>query len=93
MSPLPGPPAPGNGRCEGLYRSGAGTAAGRDGAADSATDAPADAANVLSFTVNVTGCLAATGTSWSDGQTLGVDLQARSTYGDNAAQKFWLVLG
>ena len=58
-----------------------------DGIVDSAADRPSDPANTLTFSVNLTQCLASAGAGWSTGQTLGVDIQARSEFGDNAAQK------
>ena len=48
---------------------------------------PANPANTLTFSINLTRCLAAAAITWSSGQTLQVDIQARSSFGDNAAQK------
>lgn len=55
-----------------------------DSLVDAAVDADADAANLLTFTVNVTDCLGASG--WDVGEDLHFDLQARTSDGDNAAQ-------
>lgn len=60
------------------------TASG-DGLDDGQGDRAADPANTLTFTVDLTGCLGTT--AWASGQTLQVDIQARSDYGDNTAQK------
>ena len=57
------------------------------GVVDSSVDRPSVPANTLTFAVNLTQCLAASAITWSSGQTLQVDIQARSTFGDNAAQK------
>ena len=54
---------------------------------DIADDSPADPANTLTFAVNLTQCLAASGITWNSGETLSVDIQAVSEFGDNAAQK------
>ncbi|MBI4898137.1 MAG: hypothetical protein HY827_07200 [Actinobacteria bacterium] len=54
---------------------------------DTADDSPADPANTLTFAVNLTQCLAAAGITWNSGESLGVDIQAVSEFGDNAAQK------
>lgn len=58
---------------------------------DTAEDGPADPANTLTFSVNLTQCLAAAGITWNSGETLGVDIQAVSEFGDNAAQKISFV--
>ena len=57
-----------------------------DGVADAASDRPSDPANTLTFTVDLDACLAASGLTWGAGQSLKVDIQARSEFGDNAAQ-------
>lgn len=60
---------------------------GANGLEDGFADTPADPANTLSFTVNITSCLGAT--AFNSGERLFIDLQMRSpVYGDNAAQKF-----
>jgi hypothetical protein len=64
-----------------------------DGLVDSAADQPANPANTLTFSVNLTRCLAAAGQAWTTGQRLQVDIQARSEFGDNAAQKINFVRG
>lgn len=53
---------------------------------DTAPDRPADAANLLTFTVNFTACLASAGLTLQPGQTLGFEIQARSEVNDNADQ-------
>lgn len=60
---------------------------GADGVIDGASDAPSTPANTLTFSVNLTQCLAKAGLVWTAGQVLQVDIQARSEFGDNAAQK------
>lgn len=62
---------------------------GTEGVDDLQVDRAADPANSLTFTVNLTSCLAAKGLTWSSGETLGVDIQARSLYSDNSAQKIY----
>jgi hypothetical protein len=57
-----------------------------DGVLDSASDRPSDPANALTFSINLTQCLASAGKTWGSGQALSVDVQARSEFGDNAAQ-------
>ncbi|MEO2058045.1 MAG: hypothetical protein ABGX38_04250, partial [Thermoleophilia bacterium] len=56
-----------------------------DGLQDAQGDRAASPANTLTFTIDLTACLGAT--PWAAGQNLQVDIQARSQYGDNAAQK------
>ena len=89
-----GPGAPGGagrGRCDGgAY----GTAdpslsVSGDQVLDTAADRPADPANQLTFSVDITRCLTNGGVTWNAGETLAVDIQARSNYGDNAAQKVY----
>jgi hypothetical protein len=60
---------------------------GGGGVEDSSADRPSVSANTLTFSVNLTQCLAAAAVTWSSGATLQVDIQARSSFGDNAAQK------
>jgi hypothetical protein len=87
-----GPGAPGGagrGRCDaGAYGTvDAGMAVTGDQVLDAAADRPADPANQLTFSVDITRCLTNGGVTWNPGETLAVDIQARSNYGDNAAQK------
>lgn len=51
-------------------------------------DQAADPANTLTFTVDLTACLGST--PFNVGSTLGLDIQARSNDGDNAAQKIFI---
>lgn len=63
---------------------------------DGKKDVDADITNTYTFTVNLSTCLnnASSGPiSWNAGDALFVDLQFRSTYGDNAAQKFCVKRG
>ena len=53
--------------------------------ARTAADRPADPANQLTFSVDITRCLTNGGVTWNAGETLAVDVPARSNYGDNAA--------
>ncbi len=99
--PAPGPPAaPGPGAlaggvhgCKAQYYSNLSPTlkTGGDEAAstpleDTANDAPPNAANTLSFTLDLGGCLSSQGVATA-GQTFDLDLQARGERGDNAAQK------
>lgn len=89
------PNAPGGGAGTGLCPSTAYSESDADlsvaatGLADSQVDRAAAAANTISFTTNISTCLGAT--TWDVGETLQVDLQARSMDGDNAAQKVWFL--
>jgi hypothetical protein len=84
-----GGPGPG-GNCRGLYASTDPDASvTADGVVDKADDRAAAAANTLSFTVDVDACPAANSVTWPVGDKLGIDIQARATQGDNAAQKIW----
>jgi hypothetical protein len=57
---------------------------------DQAADAPADPAHTLSFTLNLSACLAAKGQSWTSGD-IQLELTARSqTGGDNSSQEVML---
>lgn len=88
----PGAPGgPGSGRCDGgAYGTGdPSMSVNGDQVLDAAGDRPADPGNQLTFFVDVTRCLANGGATWNPGETLGVDIQARSNYGDNAAQKVY----
>jgi hypothetical protein len=60
---------------------------------DRARDRPADVANTLTFSIDLSNCLSAGSVTWTAGQTLAVDIQAVSSYGDNAAQKVFFRLG
>jgi hypothetical protein len=78
------------GNCRGLYASTDPDASvTADGVVDKADDRAAAAANTLSFTVDVDACPAANSVTWPVGDKLGIDIQARATQGDNAAQKIW----
>jgi hypothetical protein len=59
---------------------------------DTAADRPADPANTLTVTIDLTGCLAAAGLSLEPGQSLAFELQAKSRVGDNADQGFTICL-
>lgn len=61
-----------------------------EGIQDRVTDRAASAANTLSFSLDLDACLSGTGT-WDTGEVLGVDIQAKTPYGDNAAQKIYFV--
>jgi len=90
-----GGPAPGPGNCPASSYSALSptlSLAG-DGIVDGAGDQVASAGNTLTFSVNLTQCLAKTGVAWAPGQVLQLDIQARSEFGDNAAQKISLVRG
>ena len=88
-------PGPGPGNCPAnSYSSMSSTlSAGGDGVVDGAGDQASSAANTLTFSVNLTQCLAKAGLGWAPGQVLQVDIQARSEFGDNAAQKISFVRG
>lgn len=84
-----GSPGRGPGTCRSGYTTTDSDAAvGGEGIVDRATDRAAHPANTLSFTLDLDACLAGVAT-WSSGQSLGVDIQAKTTYGDNAAQKIY----
>jgi len=58
---------------------------------DASADAPASPANTISFTVDVTQCLASQGTTFPVGQPIMFDISANSqTSLDHANQTFWL---
>lgn len=86
-SASPGAPTPGPGRCamSAYSTSDPDLSAVGDGLQDAQGDRAANPANTLTFTIDLTACLGAT--AWASGQSLQVDIQARSQYGDNAAQK------
>jgi len=81
-------PSPGPGNCKPASYSTTDTnlSVAGDGVVDAASDRPSDPANTLTFTVDLDACLAAFGLAWGSGQSLKVDIQARSEFGDNAAQ-------
>lgn len=61
---------------------------------DIASDATADPANTVTFTLDVDACLAATNggaITWDSGETIQLDIQFKNTAGDNAAQKICFV--
>ncbi len=75
--------------CAGGYSAGSANGvavtAGTDGVVDPALDAEASAANTISWTIDLATCF-----DWSlmaTGTTFDLDIQAFSTYGDNAARK------
>lgn len=85
------PEGPGNCSSASYSTSDPELSAGPNGIEDNKNDQDADAANTLTFTVNLTQCLndASGGAiSWESGETLFLDLQFKSSRGDNAAQKF-----
>ncbi len=58
---------------------------------DSAADQPASAANTISFTVDVTGCMTDKGQTFPVGQPVVFDISANSQSSqDHSNQKFWL---
>lgn len=62
-----------------------------NGLADGKSDQDTSATNTYSFTVDLSACLnnaPGGAVAWTAGQTLFVDLQFKSSDGDNAAQKF-----
>jgi hypothetical protein len=79
-------PGPGNCRPESYSTTDPSLSVTGNGVVDAASDRPADPANTLTFTVDLNACLAASGLTWGSGQSLKVDIQARSEFGDNAAQ-------
>ncbi|MCB0329965.1 MAG: hypothetical protein KDD70_09885 [Bdellovibrionales bacterium] len=65
-----------------------------DGVQDNRGDVDADATNTYALTLNLTNCLATANSgaiAWNLGETLFVDFQFRSAFGDNAAQKFCII--
>ncbi|MBX7145416.1 MAG: hypothetical protein K1X79_13280 [Oligoflexia bacterium] len=70
------------------------TSGAEDTLTDTADDAPTSASNTVTFSINLTDCLAnprsGTGAqTWAAGQSLSVDVQFRNSAGDNAAQKLY----
>ena len=64
------------------------------GLIDGAGDAPADASHTLSFSLNITSCLAAKGVAFNSGDTVQLEIVARSqTAGDNSAQQVFFKRG
>ena len=62
-------------------------AVGSDTLNDNQDDQNSDPLNTFTFTIDLSSCLSSHSVSWSSGETLFTDLQFRSNYGDNAAQK------
>lgn len=89
--PSGGPGSPGSqgpGSCRSGYTTSDSDATlGTEGIVDTVADRAADPANTLTFTIDLQACLGSV--SWASGQTLAVDIQAKSQYGDNAAQKIF----
>ncbi len=85
-----GAPSAGPGLCpvDTLSTSDGNLSAAGDGLQDSFGDQDANPANLVSFRVNITDCLASAGQVFAAGETLKVDLQFRNSVGDNAAQAF-----
>lgn len=83
-----GSPGRGPGTCfTGYTTSDPDAATGTEGIVDTVADRPANPANTLSFTVDLDTCLGEI--PWNSGQTISVDIQAKTAYGDNAAQKIY----
>ncbi len=61
----------------------------KDLRADQDTDTANPSANQVTFTVDLSTCLSE---SWDSGEKLAIDLQFSNDVGDNAAQKFYIVL-
>jgi hypothetical protein len=58
---------------------------------DSAGDQPANSGNTISFTVDVSACMASKGQTFPVGQAVGFDISANSQASqDHSNQKFWL---
>ncbi len=81
--------------CTGGYSAGTANgvavAASSDGIVDPAIDAEASASNTISWTIDLTTCF-----DWSamaSGTSFDLDIQAVSTYGDNAARKLYFRKG
>ncbi len=81
--------------CAGGYSAGSANGvavtAGTDGIVDPAVDAEASAANTISWTIDLATCF-----DWSpitSGTSFDLDIQAFSTYGDNAARKLYFRKG
>ncbi len=81
--------------CAGGYSAGiangVAVTASSDGVVDPAIDAEASAANTISWTIDLTTCF-----DWSamtSGTSFDLDIQAVSTYGDNAARKLYFRKG
>jgi hypothetical protein len=89
----PGGPSPGPGNCRPSAYSTTDPNLSLQGDAlvDSTLDRAANPSNTLTFTVDLNDCLAKNNIAWSSGQSLKVDIQARSEYGDNAAQGIFFV--
>jgi hypothetical protein len=64
------------------------------GLVDQSADAPASPANTLSYSIDATACLDAKGAGWQPGQTVELEVVARSqTGGDNSAQQIYFQRG
>lgn len=65
-------------------------ASGDNGLRDTAADQAPDPASTVRLAVDLSGCVASrAGEAWDPGETLKVDIQARTDDGDNAAQAIW----
>jgi len=61
---------------------------------DGADDAPANPSHTLSYSLNITSCLAAKGVAFNSGDTVQLEIVARSqTAGDNSAQQVFFKRG
>jgi len=90
-APFSSSPGPGNCRASSYGTTDPNLALDPQGLVDRAPDRNASATNTYTFTINLTDCLAGNPGGplpWNSGEPLLVDLQFRSVYGDNAAQKF-----
>lgn len=83
----PGGPSKGPGHCpvSSYSTSDPNLKIGNEGLEDQTADQPSNPANTLTFSVNLTACLASI--SWSSGQELAIDIDAYTKDGDNSAQK------
>jgi hypothetical protein len=86
----PGPGTRGPGNCPLSTTSSSALTPDGDALRDTAPDRAADPANVIDLTVDLDACLATSGLTWSAGQQISFDLQARTADGDNAAVKITL---
>jgi hypothetical protein len=90
-APFSSSPGPGNCRASSYGTTDPNLVLDPLGLRDRAPDRDASVANTYAFTIDLTDCLAGNPGGplpWSSGEPLFVDLQFRSAYGDNAAQKF-----
>jgi hypothetical protein len=58
-----------------------------DGFVDTAADTPADPSHTLSYTLDISACLATHGKSWPSGRQMQVEITARGANGDNSSQE------